>query len=191
MALLGRVVGFSGFMAVQGALRDSGYYDFAPPPSGGPGAAQEERPLWPELRTGGAPGEGETTGPGSRGAGARLAFLFYLGLRDPRVRLFRWLSSFGLEDKAAGRAGRVDGDRLVGDPALLDALDGAYRDWRRLGAPDMGRYAFRFVPATPGAAAGGGTPSSLLSPAAGPWALPGPYYRRVTTLPPIWTEAPG
>jgi protein-L-isoaspartate(D-aspartate) O-methyltransferase len=180
--LHGRVVGFSGFMAVQGALGDPSYYDFTAPPASGP---QEERPLWPEFLAGGAPGAGAgeaaAPGPGPRGAGARLAFLFYLGLRDPRARLFRWLDSFGLVDKAAGRAARVDGDRLVGDPALLDALEAYRDDWRGLGAPSMGRYALRFDPVSaPGAAGVGG--ATAPGPAGGPWMRTGPYYRREATL---------
>jgi hypothetical protein len=186
-ALRGRVVGFSGFMAAQGALADPRYYDFAPAPSEGP---QEERPLRPELRTGEAPaGEEDAAAPvpGPRGAGARLAFLYYLGVTDPRVRLFRWLGSFGLEDTAAGRAARVDGDRLVGDPGLLDALEAAHRAWRRLGAPDMSRYALRFVPVGGDEEVGA---AGVLSPEAGPWTLPGRHYRKVITLPPARPAPP-
>ena len=187
-ALRGQVVGFSGFMAAQGALGDPGYYDFAPASAEGP---QEERPLWPEFRTGDAPGGAEDAaapGAGPRGVGARVAFLHYLGLTDPRVRLFRWLGSFGLQDKATGRAARAAGDRLVGDPALLDALEAAHRDWRRLGAPAMGRYALRFVPEA-GAAEERGD-AAALPPKGGPWTLPGRYYRRIVTLPPVRAAAP-
>jgi protein-L-isoaspartate(D-aspartate) O-methyltransferase len=186
-ALCGRVVGFSGFMAAQGALGDSRYYNFAPVPSEGP---QEERPLWPEFRTGEGPAgqEGAVAPvPGPRGAQARRAFLYYLGVADPRVRTFRWLGSFGLEDKAAGRAARVDVDRLVGDPGLLDALEAAHRAWRRLGAPDMSRYALRFVPVG-GAEEVGAARAPY--PEAGPWTLPGRYYRRVITLSPARPALP-
>jgi hypothetical protein len=41
-ALLGRVVGFSGFMPIRGTLRDERDDDVSPPPRGAP---QEERPL--------------------------------------------------------------------------------------------------------------------------------------------------
>jgi protein-L-isoaspartate(D-aspartate) O-methyltransferase len=87
--LVGAVVGFSGFMAVRGALADPAYYasSHAPPVADG---AEEERPVWPEL---GGPLRPER----------RLDFWFYLGVRDPRARLFRWFSSFGLEDKESGR----------------------------------------------------------------------------------------
>jgi hypothetical protein len=171
-------------MPIRGALRDERDErsdDVSPPP---PGAPPEERPLWAELRTEGA--TEEAAGRGAR-SGARVAFLFYLGLRDPRARLFRWLSSFGLEDPAAGRAARLDGDRLVGEPALLDELEAYYRDWRGLGAPDMGRYALHLLPRSvprtaPGAGGAGG-------PAAGPWTLTGRYYRREVTLPPARAAA--
>jgi protein-L-isoaspartate(D-aspartate) O-methyltransferase len=181
-AVAGAVVGFSGFMAIQGALRDERYYDFSPPP---PGAAQVERPVWPELAAAaGAERTSEADWPRQKRApdlpeAPRLAFWFYLGLRDPRTRLFRWLSSFGLEDKPSGRAARVEGDRLVGDPALLDELDSFYREWRALGAPGMRRYRLRFVPA-----AGGVDSAPPLQPAERTWMLAGQYYRRIFTLRP-------
>ncbi len=83
--------------------------------------------MWPELESG------------------RLDFWFYLGVCDARTRLFRWLSSFGLEDGRTGRTGRVEEGRLVGDPALLDELDARFQEWRALGAPRMQQWRVRFA----------------------------------------------
>lgn len=148
-ALIGDVVGFSGFMAMQGALADTSYYASSlAQPAANP--IDEERPVWPDL--------------GDR----RLDFWFNLGVRDPRTRMFRWRISFGLADEASGRSARIEQDRLVGDPALLDELDALHGAWRAIGSPDMRSFRLRFVPAD----AGGGA-SPACSSAAGPWILPG------------------
>jgi len=158
--LVGAVVGFSGFMAVQGALADPAYYASShAQPAANP--ADEERPVWPNL------------------SDRRLDFWFYLGVRDARTRLFRWVSSFGLVDETSGRSGRIEQDRLVGDPALLDELDALYAEWRASGGPDMLRFRLRFVPAD-------GTIDAVPAPpsTAGPWTWPGKYYRRQFALRP-------
>jgi hypothetical protein len=123
--LAGRVVGMSGFMAVQGALADPAYYAASHAPAATDGAEQE-RPLWPELRE------------------RRLDFWFYLGLRDPRARLFRWFSSFGLQDAASDTSARIEEDQFVGDPRLVDAAAHRPTGWaprrrhRALGVEDDG-----------------------------------------------------
>lgn len=158
--LLGQVVGFSGFMAVQGTLADPAYFaGWAAPPADRP--EDEVRPLWPDL------------------GGRRLDFWFYLGVRDPRTRMFRWLSSFGLTDGATGSAARVERDRLVGSPALLGELDVLYTEWQMIGCPNMRRFGLRFFPADASVA-----PAPALRPAAGPWMAPGQYYHRQFALPP-------
>src|SRR5439155_23193163 len=129
-ALEGAVAGFSCFMAMQGALCDPAYYDFTRPgPAAGEG--ELERPLWPELGNG------------------RLGFWFYLGVCDARTRVFRWLSSFGIKDSNIGHTARVEEDRLVGHPGLLDELEARYQEWRALSAPELGRWRLGFVPFTP------------------------------------------
>jgi len=158
--LLGQVVGFSGFMAAQGALADPAYYA-TPPARRAEQPADQERPLWPDLR------------------GRRLDFWFYLGVRDRRTRLFRWLSSFGLADETAGGTARVEQDRLVGNPALLGELDALYDDWRASSSPEMRRFRLRFVRADAGVDAAPAQRS-----AAGPWMVPGQYYHRQFALPP-------
>jgi protein-L-isoaspartate(D-aspartate) O-methyltransferase len=158
--LSGEVVGFSGFMAMQGALADPAYYAFSHAPSAA-NPADEERPVWPNLRD------------------RKLDFWFYLGVRNPRTRLFRWVSSFGLSDETSGRSARVEQDRLLGNPALLDELDALYQEWRASGSPGMRRFRLRFLPANDGGDAGPAPRST-----AGPWTLPGAYYRRQFALRP-------
>ena len=162
--LLGRVVGSSGFMAARGALADpasSAAYYAASPARMAEHPADEERPLWHDLRD------------------RRLDFWFYLGVRDPRARLFRWLSSFGLADEAAGATARVEQDRLAGAPALLGELEALHEAWRAIGCPERGRYRLRFVPVDASVDA-----ASRSRSAAGPWTLPGRYYHRQFALPP-------
>jgi len=128
----GRVVSFSGFMAMQGALADPAYYDFTRPTTT-VGEGETERALWPDLGK------------------ARLGFWFYLGVCDARNRVFRWLTSFGLKDERTGRTARVEEDRLIGDPALLDELDTRYQEWRALDAPGMRDWRVRFASGESGA----------------------------------------
>jgi protein-L-isoaspartate(D-aspartate) O-methyltransferase len=157
-ALVGDVVGFSWFMAVQGALADPSYYaaSRAPPALDG----EEARPVWPDL------------------VGPRRDFLFYLGVRDARARWFDWARSFRLEEKASGRSARVEAKQLVGDPDLLTELDALYREWRALGAPKLSSFRLAFTPAGEG---DGGAPSR---PTMGPWTAAGRYYRREFVLRP-------
>jgi protein-L-isoaspartate(D-aspartate) O-methyltransferase len=160
-ALVGAVASFSGFMAMQGALADPAYYDVTrPPPAAGEG--EIERPLRPELGTG------------------PLGFWFYLGVCDPRMRVFRWLSSFGLKDERTGKTARIEGLRLVGDPILLGELDARYGEWRALGAPEMRRWRLRFVPSA-AAVRGRDQPTGSAGRA---WTVEGAYYRRTFTLSP-------
>jgi protein-L-isoaspartate(D-aspartate) O-methyltransferase len=192
--VVGRVVSFSGFMAIQGALRVEGYYHGPPSP---PDAAEEERPLWPGLAAPGAadpappqpppgpspvgpvaPASGQVRdGPaGERVSGPLIDFWFFLGLRDARTRMFRWLNSFGVADPATRRSARIEGGRLVGEPALLSELDAHYQEWLRLGAPSMTRFRLHLVPA-------GADPVASVGGPAANWTLPGSYYHKVFTLP--------
>ncbi|MGH2457971.1 MAG: protein-L-isoaspartate O-methyltransferase family protein [Chloroflexota bacterium] len=157
-SLIGEVVGSSGFMAVQGALADPAYYASG---RSAPNPSDEARILWPDL--------------GDR----RMDFLFYLGVRDGRTRLFQWPSHFGLVAETAGRSARVEQDRLAGNPALLDELDALYDDWRAIGSPATCAFQLRFTPADAGFDDGPARRS-----AAGPWTLPGPFYHRQFALRP-------
>jgi protein-L-isoaspartate(D-aspartate) O-methyltransferase len=193
-AVAGRVVSFSGFMAIQGELQVEGYYHGPPSP---PDAAEEERPLWPGLAAPAAvdpappqppagqspaapaaPASGQVqAGPAAAPvSGPLLDFWFFLGLRDPRTRMFRWVNSFGLQDPATRRSARIEGGRLVGEPALLAELDAHYQEWLGLGAPSMTRFRVHLVPA-------GGDPVSGVGGPAASWTLPGSYYHKVFTLP--------
>jgi protein-L-isoaspartate(D-aspartate) O-methyltransferase len=167
--VVGRVVGFSGFMAIQGKLWDERYFDLSRPR---PDETEEERPVWTELAYG-------DTDESKREAGKlRLAFWFFLGLRDHRTRLFRWFSSFGLEDELTGRTARFETDRLVGNSDLLDELEAHYREWRSLNAPDITRFNVRFVPV--GSHARATSPQASSSQRT--WSLPGPLYWREFSL---------
>jgi hypothetical protein len=127
-----------------------------------PAAGEVERPLWPELGT------------------RRLDFWFYLGVCDTRTRVFRWLTSFGLKNGETGRTARVEEDRLVGQPGLLDVLEAHYQEWRALGAPEMRRWRLRFVPSA-AALRGRDQPTGSAGRA---WTVEGAYYRRTFTLSP-------
>jgi protein-L-isoaspartate(D-aspartate) O-methyltransferase len=161
---VGAVVGFSGFMGIQGSLHDQRYYPPAAPPT--PDDA-EERPAWPDLRD----------------EPARLGFWFYLGLSDPRVRLFRWFD-FGLHDPVDGRTARVDRDRLVGDPSLLDDLEERHGEWLALGLPELRRFRLRFTRRDDADAQADPTATYTRDRGASEptWSKPGRYYHRIVTV---------
>jgi protein-L-isoaspartate(D-aspartate) O-methyltransferase len=173
--VIGSVVGSSGFMAIQGKLWDEHYLDFSQPRRNG---AEEERSVWPELAT------AKSLQNVRESNQSRTAFWFFLGLRDRRTRLFRWFSSFGLEDKPSGRTARLEADRLVGDPTLLDELDALYREWQALGAPDIRRFRLRFVPAHSSDRAASPQAARPEAGASGQhiWTMPGPFYWREFSL---------
>jgi protein-L-isoaspartate(D-aspartate) O-methyltransferase len=149
--LIGRVVGHSGFMGVHGSLDDQRYY---PPAAVALAEDAPSRPAPPALRDG----------------SSRLGFWFFLGLADPRVRLFRWFE-FGLDD--GGRSARVEEERLVGDPALVSDIEAHYRAWSDLGAPTLADVHVRL------------TRRSEAAPQAG-----GLQYERVPgAFPPSWTRS--
>ena len=168
--LHGEVVSFSGFMAMQGALADPAYYDFTRP-GRELRAGEVERPVWPDLGKG------------------LLGFWFFLGVRDARTRMFRWMTSAGLKDGERDATARIEEDRLVGDPGLLDELDARYRQWQALGAPGWrSRWRVRFIPLD---AVDADDPSARGANATGheetserTWVVKGTRYRRVFTLAP-------
>jgi protein-L-isoaspartate(D-aspartate) O-methyltransferase len=162
--LVGAIVGFSGFMGVQGALHDQRYYPPAATPT--PEGA-EKRPAWPGLRD----------------EPARLGFWFYLGLSDNRLRLFRWFD-FGLQDPASGRSARVGRDRLVGDPGLVDDLAERHDEWLALGQPELPRFRLRFTRCDDADVPADATLSYTRDHGASEptWSQPGRYYRRIVTV---------
>jgi protein-L-isoaspartate(D-aspartate) O-methyltransferase len=144
---VGRVVGHSGFMAIQGALADPAYG--LPVPRGAEPVA--ERPLWPDLVD-------------AAWSGALGGFWFYLGLRDPRAAIAAWPpeQGFGLYDARAGSFAAVEPTRLAAyrDANLLDDLERLHGDWLAAGAPNLLDYTITFQPAAPP-----------------PWALARKYHR--------------
>jgi protein-L-isoaspartate(D-aspartate) O-methyltransferase len=135
-AVVGRVVGYSGFMPIHGALADP--TSPSPLPRG-----QEpvvERPRWPDL-------------DGADWSGAVGGFWFYLGLRDPRASIARWPpeQGFGLSDARAGAFAAVEPTRLAayGNATLLDELDRLHADWLAAGSPGLLDYTITFQSAAP------------------------------------------
>ena len=115
---------------------------------------------------------------------ARVGFWFYLGLSEPRVRLFRWFS-FGLHDPTDGRTARVDRDRLASDPGLLDDLERRHQEWLDLGAPELRRFRVRFarLDAEGDAREDAAPMYTRERDAAEPtWSLLGRYFQRIVTL---------
>ncbi len=66
----------------------------------------------------------------------------------------------------------------MGDPSLLDELEGIYRDWRDLGAPDIRQFGVRFVPndSNDRDRLPQGLSLEANSPKEPVWILPGPFY---------------
>ena len=164
-------MGGAGFMAIQGKLWDERYYDRSEQLRS---EAEEERTAWLELSITQNPRGEKQTGR------SRFAFFFFLGLRDRRTRLFNWFTSFGLEDKVSGRTARLEADRLVGDPSLLDELEALYQQWRGLDSPDIRQFCVHFIPTrahdkidSPEEAQ-----PEAVSPRPEAWTMPGSFYRR-------------
>ena len=176
-SIVGRVVGNSGFMVIRGKLSDGRSLDFTQPRSN---RLEEERSVWPELET------GQSRQKVRESNQLRTAFWFYLGLRDRRTRLFNWFASFGLEDKPSGRTARLEVDRLVGDPNLLDELDCLFREWQELGAPDMRCFRLQFDLTHPSdrSTLTQAAEAKTKAPEQRIWTVLGPYYSRKFTLGP-------
>ncbi len=158
--LIGKVVGTSGFMAIQGELADSSYYG----PEGKYGGVVGELPVWTDLRE-----EAGTEWLHSRHAG----FWFHLGVRDRRAQITRWPASFGLVDPASHRAASVERNRIVryGESDLLEDLSRYHEEWSRLGTPRIPDYTLRFLR--------GGDSDTL---AADHWIVQHRYYKVVFSL---------
>ena len=134
--VVGRVVGYSGFMAIQGALADPAYG----PPTPRSGEPVVERPLWPDLAD-------------AEWSGALGGFWFYLGLRDHRTVIAGWPPErgFGLFDARAGSFAAVEQSRLAAyrDASLLDELERLHDEWLAAGSPGLLDYEITFQPAAP------------------------------------------
>ena len=164
-AILGKPVGFSGFMAIQGELHDDFYWGL-PIQSTNQLPEQVQFPVWPDLfRSEGADDKWWT----SRFAG----FWFYLGIRDRRAR--GWITSFRLVDPQSGQWVSLDRDHitLTGEQALLDELATYHDEWCQLGSPRIPDFTVRFLPV--------GHPSIGTSHDSR-WVVEGRYYARIFSV---------
>jgi protein-L-isoaspartate(D-aspartate) O-methyltransferase len=137
----GRIVGFTGFVAIQG--RQAGYSPW--PRSGRPGPIADvdwaalPGDLAAELRL--PPGEEEPDEPRS----CDLAYL--LALEDARAACMLSLLDDGSSAVISAREGRI-GWAGPGGPALRDRLLEIADRWAALGWPSMRDYRSRFLPLT-------------------------------------------
>jgi protein-L-isoaspartate(D-aspartate) O-methyltransferase len=143
--IVGRVVDWTGFMAIRGAM---GALDppapFVIAPDGDQGDQVEQRPAWDGM----PPGD---VVPGWSCTAAELDFLFFLWLADRRAAHSPW--GPGLNAGPDGWA--AVGDRLLrwwgrAGPALLAALNRAYDEWTGSGRPGFRDYELSFRPLSSG-----------------------------------------
>ena len=167
--LHGLVVGWSGFMPMQGTI---GQQDLWPRgfiiPGGDRGPAKDqiqEEPGFPEL------GTGERLG-GSDRTRDETDFHFFLAISDPRAC---WGGSgIGLSEGTNGWAAGGDGKlRWMSNRSLAEELTAYYHEWQSRGRPGIRDYRLSFEPrdAEPGVSRRDGT-----------WILERRFYREVITL---------
>ncbi|HLZ70203.1 MAG TPA: methyltransferase domain-containing protein [Dehalococcoidia bacterium] len=145
--LLGRVIGFSGFMLMQGALAIDGMSHFGRfrPPAAGDASAQGR--MLPAL-AGVVPLPDERSNAASSSS---RGFWYFLALRDARPfnAVGPCTTGYGLHDDALGdvfvdtQGGRVV---LDGDDALYQQLLALHAEWQAAGSPGLDDYRLEFTP---------------------------------------------
>jgi len=130
-ALVGEVVGWSAFMAIQGELAWGSAEPAARKPSGTPTAEHPPLGCYHGLEA------AQVWRPGSPAAG----FFFFMALGDPRAC---WSSL------ADDRLGVVRAERektiLWGDPSLYEDLLALHDGWRAWGSPGLADWRLEFYP---------------------------------------------
>jgi protein-L-isoaspartate(D-aspartate) O-methyltransferase len=167
--VMGRIVGFSGFMRIQGEMATAGPWPHHQNASLAPDMTKAQRlPLWDDF-------EVEEL---RRGGGASFGgFYYFLALRDHRT--FSSMArprGYGLHDSEAGSVliSPEEGHILLdGDPSLYEHLSHLYAGWQAVGSPKLTDYAMEFQPlADPAPPVG-----------AGGWTVERQFYRQIVTVP--------
>ena len=149
--LVGRIVGWSGFMRMRGDLETSGPWPSSPPDFGGR-PPDEVLPLFPALERAlrSQPAGVDREVEWWRVPGAWYDFHFFLSLCD--VRAYRGPEGLGLVDDDGGCAAlvRPNGICVWGRSGLYQRLEAACGRWEQLGMPELRCWEVEFIPRTAG-----------------------------------------
>ena len=145
--LAGFIVGWTGFMRIQGDMAQAAPWPSRFPDFGGR-PPDEVRPLFPALSRALAkePADVDRQTEWWRVPSAWYDFYFFLSLVDRRA--YRGPEGLGLVDAAGASAAMVrpDGVCVWGRSALPTRLEAACTRWEGLGMPEMGSWGMEFVP---------------------------------------------
>lgn len=133
--VLGRVVGLSGFMMMEGELYDPRYWPrIAPPDQTG---ESSDQPVWEDFDW--RPQRGEAWKDSEWGG-----FWYFVATRDRRAWMPNWLG-FGLRDERGTVVISEGVIRTAGDGNLRGDLDRLHTEWHTLGRPRPSQYRLKFV----------------------------------------------
>ena len=145
--LAGCIVGWTGFMRIQGDMAQAAPWPSRFPDFGGR-PPDELRPLFPALRGALAkePADVDRRTEWWRVPGAWYDFFFLLSLVDRRA--YRGPEGLGLVDAAGASAAMVrpEGVCVWGRSALYERLEAGCLQWEGLGMPELGLWGMEFVP---------------------------------------------
>lgn len=145
--LAGCIVGWTGFMRIQGDMAQAAPWPSRFPDFGGRGP-DEVRPLFPALGRALAkePGDVDRQTEWWRVPSAWYDFYFFLSLIDRRA--YRGPEGLGLVDAARASAAMVrpEGVCVWGRSALPTRLETACERWEGLGMPELSLWGMEFVP---------------------------------------------
>lgn len=164
--LMGRVVGWSGFMLIQGTLATEGPWPFTH--SGGltPSKQAKELPLFEGFNNENWSEEFPIWN-----------FFYFVGLEDSRAFWTSQTPGFGLVDKRLGTAivnPKSKSVFLDGDQQLYSRLNQIYERWLSLGRPRPSDFQMEFVPVGSRQVAAGAVSST--------WVIERKLFTQVVTL---------
>ena len=149
--LVGRIVGWSGFMRMRGDMARSGAWPSSPPDFGGR-PPDEVLPLFPALARAlrSQPAGVDREVEWWRVPGAWYDFHFFLSLCD--VRAYRGPEGLGLvaDDGGCAALVRPNGVGVWGRSTLYRDLETACDWWEQLGMPELRCWEVEFIPRTAG-----------------------------------------
>ncbi len=140
--LNGQVVGWSGFMLIQGELAVPCLWPSVDPYQNLKDRPPDwERPLFSEL-------EGAKMDQTSYEAGERAWWDFHYFLAVCDHRAYLGISNIGLSDPdgLGTIAITAEGIKLWGDKSLYRDLERIYREWKKLGRPELTDWRVEFTP---------------------------------------------
>lgn len=151
--LAGCIVGWTGFMRIQGDMAQAAPWPSRFPDFGGR-SPDEVRPLFPALgrALAGEPSDVDRRVEWWRVPSAWYDFYFFLSLLDRRA--YRGPEGLGLVDAEGASAAMVRPEAVCvwGRSSLFESLEAGCERWEGLGMPALGSWGMEFVPRGAGGA---------------------------------------